>query len=171
MKIEYVKGDLFDMVEQGAVIPHVCNDANKWGRGFVVPLIQHYASARNQFDAWWRGQLDHMPPCTLGRTQVIEVDRDIFVANMVAQVFYCRQGLRSSRPLYYNALVTCMETVAKFLLDHDTWVTHILAPKFGSELAGGNWDFVEDLIYDIWIERGIPVKIVEYVPTRVDRLR
>jgi hypothetical protein len=170
MKIEYVKGDLFDMVEQGAVIPHVCNCDNKWGRGFVVPLIKHYHQSRHMFNEWWCGRLEGMPECILGRTQVVEVDRDIFVANMVAQVFYCREGMRSTRPLYYNALVTCMETVARFLLNHDTDATHILAPKFGSELAGGNWDFVEDLIYDIWIEKGIPVKVVVY-EDRTSRLR
>jgi len=114
----------------------------------------------------------------LGRTQIVEVEPQVYVANMVAQVFYCREGLRSSRPLYYNALVICMETVAKFCGTPNP-TTRILAPKFGSELAGGNWNFVEDLIYDIWIEKQIPVTVVEYVPEKpqqipydhLDRLR
>jgi hypothetical protein len=33
----------------------------------------------------------------------------------------------------------------------------IHAPKFGSGLAGGNWNFIENLIEDIWID--IPVYI------------
>jgi hypothetical protein len=166
MKIEYVQGDLFDMVEPGVVIPHVCNCDNKWGRGFVVPLIQHYLKARTAFDDWYNGkQKDWMPPCQLGRTQIVEVEPQIYVANMVAQVFYCWEGLRSSRPLYYNALVTCMESVARSIItrqDASPVNLRILAPKFGSELAGGNWDFIEDLIYDIWIEKQISVTIVEY---------
>lgn len=158
--IKYVQGDLFDMVEPGVLIPHVCNCDNKWGRGFVVPLMENYLSARTAFDGWYHGKFaDEMQPLQLGRTQVVTVDANIFVANMVAQVFYCREGMRSTRPLYYNALVTCMETVGRFVKQMDL---RILAPKFGSELAGGNWDFVEDLIYDIWIEKQIPVTVVEY---------
>ena len=108
MKIEYVQGDLFNMVEPKVLIPHVCNCDNKWGRGFVVPLIEHYLRARTAFDEWYKGKLEDMPPLQLGRTQVVEVEPDVYVGNMVAQVFYCREGLRSSRPLYYNALVTCI---------------------------------------------------------------
>lgn len=182
MKIEYKQGDLFDMVEPGVVIPHVCNCDNKWGRGFVVPLIKHYLHARTQFDKWYHGEIEGMPPLQLGRTQAVEVEPSVYVANMVAQVFYCRKGLRSSRPLYYNALVTCMETVAKFITTSGEWSPiplRILAPKFGSELAGGKWEFVEDLIYDIWIEKQISVTVVEYVPEKpqqipydhLDRLR
>jgi hypothetical protein len=33
----------------------------------------------------------------------------------------------------------------------------IHAPKFGSGLAGGNWNFIEELIKDIWLN--IPVMI------------
>jgi len=161
MNITYVQGDLFDMVEPGVIIPHVCNCDNKWGRGFVIPLIQHYASARQRFDDWYTGKMEDMPPLQLGRTQIVVADANVYVANMVAQVFYCRKGVRSTRPLYYNALVTCMETVALFAKQQDL---RILAPKFGSELAGGKWEFVEDLIYDIWIEKQIPVTVVEYSP-------
>ena len=157
--IKYVKGDLFDMVEPGVIIPHVCNNANKWGRGFVVPLMAKYHSCRTMFDCWYKGTLENMPQLQLGRTQILEVEPQVYVANMVAQVFYCREGLRSSRPLYYNALVTCMESVARFC---QTCETRILAPKFGSDLAGGNWNFIEDLIYDIWIEKGIDVTVVGY---------
>jgi len=160
-KINYVQGDLFNMVKPGVVIPHVCNCDNKWGRGFVVPLIENYLRARTEFDDWYRGEVVDMPPLQLGRTQAVEVEPNVYVANMVAQVFYCREGMRANRPLYYNALMTCMETVARLCTALEL---EILAPKFGSELAGGNWDFVEDLIYDIWIEKQIPVTVVEYKP-------
>ena len=158
--IKYVKGDLFDMVEPGVIIPHVCNNQNKWGRGFVVPLIKHYLSAREAFDEWYRGKMQDAPEFQLGQAQIVEVDDKVLVANMVAQVFYVRDGgLRQTRPLYYNHLMECMYQVGEVCL---AWNYRILAPKFGSELAGGNWEFVEALIYDIWIECGIDVTVVEY---------
>ena len=40
--IKYIQGDLFDYVTPKTIIPHICNSANKWGRGFVVPLMEHY---------------------------------------------------------------------------------------------------------------------------------
>ena len=159
MKIKYVKGDLFDMIVPNTVIPHVCNNANKWGRGFVVPLMNKYLYARTEFDEWAKGNR-RILPYGLGYTQVVEVEPYVWVANMIAQVFYVHDGsIRQHRPLYYNKLADCMEQVAKHCKVHSV---DILAPKFGSELAGGNWKFVEDLIYDIWIEVGIPVTVVEY---------
>jgi hypothetical protein len=39
--------------------------------------------------------------------------------------------------------------------------SEIHAPKFGAGLACGNWDFIEELINECWIGRGIPVTIYE----------
>jgi hypothetical protein len=163
--IKYVKGDLFKLIPDcPVVIPHVCNNQNKWGRGFVVPLIAHYQKARIDFDEWsrkkcWFDASQHqLIPYGLGYTQIVNVDKHVYVANMIAQVFYVKDGgIRQTRPLYYNKLCDCMEQVAKFCQDNQI---AILAPKFGSELAGGNWEFVEKLIEDIW--SGIDVTIVEY---------
>jgi hypothetical protein len=163
--IKYVKGDLFNYVETGVVIPHVCNNKNKWGRGFVVPLIRKYLKAREEFDKWAKCGAYFDPnqhqclPYDLGYTQIVHVEYHIYVANMIAQLFYVRDGsIRQKRPLYYNKLADCMEQVRDFCFENHLG---ILAPKFGSELAGGNWEFVEKLIEDIW--DGIDVTIVEYV--------
>lgn len=160
--INYVQGDLFEMVEPGVMIPHVCNNENKWGRGFVVPLIDNYLVARTAFDKWYRGEIPDVDPCVLGGTQIVVVDENVYVANMVAQVFYGTPGsLRMTRPLYYNKLVNCMESVAEACVQLNC---RILAPKFGSVLAGGNWDFVECLIQDTWGD--LDVTIVEYTPKK-----
>ena len=164
--IKYVKGDLFDMVTPKTIIPHVCNNENKWGRGFVVPLMEHYMEARLQFDAWangksYKGRMTSRP-YELGQTQFSLVESEVYVANMIGQVFYVTDGsIRQYRPLYYNKLADCMEQVA-LVAEHTDY--KILAPKFGSVLAGGNWDFVECLIQDTWGD--LDVTIVEYTPEK-----
>jgi hypothetical protein len=164
--ITYVQGDLFKLINNDypVLIPHVCNNQNKWGRGFVVGLINNYLHARTEFDQWAKDghyfdrHQHQVLPYGLGYTQIVEVDHNVYVANMIAQVFYVHDGsIRQTRPLYYNKLCDCMEQVADFCNDNHV---RILAPKFGSELAGGSWEFVEKLIEDIW--DGIDVTIVEY---------
>ena len=39
----------------------------------------------------------------------------------------------------------------------------IHTPKFGSELAGGCFDFILELIREIWLENGIDVVVYEFV--------
>jgi len=168
--IKYVKGNLFDMVTMRTIIPHVCNNENKWGRGFVVPLVEHYFSARQEFADWAnrgyyvQNKQDgsyYLVPYRIGYTQFVNVDTTVYVSNMIGQVLYVQYGsIRQYRPLYYNKLADCMEQVARFVWENRNLDLKILAPKFGSELAGGKWEFVECLIQDIW--DGIPVTIVEY---------
>lgn len=181
--IKYVQGDLFDMVEPRVIIPHVCNNENKWGCGFVVPLTDNYLLARTAFDDWatkgyWVDIGEHsysLVPYKLGHTQLVNVDNGVWVANMIAQVFYVTDGsIRQTRPLYYNKLADCMEQTAQWARGLGC---RILAPRFGSVLAGGNWEFVECLIQDIWGD--LDVTIVEYTPEKpqqipydhLDRLR
>jgi hypothetical protein len=60
------------------------------------------------------------------------------------------------RPLKYPALVAAMQNVARTASDltdlTDGTKVEIHAPKFGSGLAGGNWNFICDLITDIWLD-------------------
>ena len=81
------------------------------------------------------------------------------------------QTLGGVRPLYYNHLVACMEKVTECVLKgKEDWpdkTIRIIAPAFGSNLAGGEWEFIEQLIHDCWIERKIDVTIY-YLPGTLD---
>lgn len=140
--MKYIKGDLFNFITPNTVIPHVCNNAGAMSAGFVVPLCRRYPVVKIEYAS---------SKLYLGNTQFIDVEQYVCVANMIAQTLYDRP-----RPLRYDALVYCMEEVADFAMNG----YRILAPKFGSELAGGNWEFIECLIEDIW--EGLDVTIVEY---------
>jgi len=92
----------------------------------------------------------------LGETQFVNTDNRIFVANMIAQT------LGGVRPLFYNHLARCMDSVAKFVIDCNNVGEHksrIIAPLFGSALSGGDWNFVEKLIEDCWLRKDISVTI------------
>lgn len=91
----------------------------------------------------------------LGTTQFVEIPNTRFiVANMIAQT------LGGKRPLFYNHLVDCMENVADTVLCRsEIGLCEIVCPKFGSALAGGNWEFIKELIEDCWEKRGIKVTV------------
>lgn len=172
MKITYLLGDLFEYVPaklksdgKNVLIPHVVNDVGAFGAGFVLPLGKKYPAAKDAYLTWGdrakacegddpRG----VSPFSQGNTEALcvaektETSPAIFVAHM------CAQTLGGPRPLNYSHLVTCMQEVARSF-----GACEIHAPMFGSGLAGGDWNFIEDLIEDIWLAERIPVTI-HYLP-------
>jgi hypothetical protein len=153
--IKYIEGDMFGDLKnipenEMVFLPHVCNDQKAWGQGFVGPLGKNYPVAKNNYL--------NSKSIVLGHTQFIPVSNNIIVCNMVAQT------LGGVRPLYYNHLVVCMERVAETIHTFN-WdeKKRIIAPAFGSNLAGGDWNFITELINDCWIDRGIDVTIY-YLP-------
>jgi len=170
MKIEYVQGDLFDMIEPGVVIPHVCNNKGKWGSGFVLPLAKKYPITRQEYIKWYKAsytdELVPDPPpeviiegdsFDLGEIQLIKVEPYVYVCNMVAQT------LGGKRPLYYNYLCKCMDELASVMERcFSPSLANILCPQFGAGLAGGDWNIIEQLINDCWIRAELNVTVVEY---------
>lgn len=159
-KIKYFKGDLFALVDKvretkkcPIVITHIVNNIGAWGSGFVVPLGRKYPQAKERY----RASVDWAKTTgTLGTTTtvIVEESPNVVVHNMMAQ-----EGTGGVRPLRYNSLVRCLEDSASRILAVMPENTEIIAPAFGSGLAGGNWKFIEDLIVDCWIRKGINVTI------------
>lgn len=168
-KITYIEGDLFQAIdnsdEQGVIIiPHIVNSKGKWGAGFVLPLAKAYPVTRDYYLKWFKtrqtklnsdeivseyGMDDltfHTGTFDLGHVQIIFVKPNIAVANMVAQT------LGGNRPLSYKYLGRCMERVASYCKDFsfDGKTPRIVCPMFGSGLAMGNWNHIEQLIEDHW---------------------
>ena len=92
----------------------------------------------------------------LGHVQYVSVFKDtkyhheIIFANMIAQ-----NGIisnKNTRPLNYIALAYCLSNInayiKKYLSDDSSKKIEIHAPKFGSGLAGGNWNFIKNMIDD-----------------------
>lgn len=143
--------------EEVVVIPHVCNNLGGFNAGFVVALNnlspepqrvykQHLARFRDSHNA-------------LGETSIAQVDHKTFVANMIAQNGYISAS--NPKPLKYWALVKCMQDVLPLQTDLKS-PFDLHCPKFGSLRSGGNWKFIEELIQEIWVDRGVNVTVYEY---------
>lgn len=133
------------------IIPHVCNNINAFGAGFAKDINHFYPIVKDNYHLLGKKQ-------QLGHVQYITVHKDnsygheLIIANMIAQ-----NGLKSPknrRPLNYYALAYCMSNVSAFIKNRiatdNTAKYEIHCPKFGSGLAGGNWNFIVNLIEDIW---------------------
>lgn len=166
--IHYVSNiDIFESTKQiissGAngstiIVPHVCNNINAFGAGFAGAVASKYPEVKENYHLLGSNM-------KLGHTQFISVHKDktylheIILANMIAQNGTIHT--KNPRPINYAALMQCMFDVRNYayqlLRDKEKNRVEIHAPKFGSGLAGGNWDFIESLIQDIWTDMNITI--------------
>lgn len=172
-RINYIEGDLFAAIndhQNTTIIPHIVNSEGRWGAGFVLPLSKAYPKTREYYIKWFEARHSdvdlndednieafHTGTFALGHVQTVFVKPDIAVANMVSQT------LGGKRPLSYKYLGRCMERVASYckglVLTGKT--PRIVCPMFGSGLAMGNWNFIEQLMEDHWSFMSIDV---HYLP-------
>jgi hypothetical protein len=136
-------------------VPHVCNNIDTFGAGFAAQVSDRYPEVKANYHMLGKKFLRE----NLGHSQVIKVyeheqyRHKLYFVNMIAQ-----NGIKHAknpRPLNYAALVRSMSQLAYFINKNTEFTNkqeniEIHAPKFGSGLAGGNWNFIEDLIQDIW---------------------
>jgi|TARA_B100001094_G_scaffold331074_1_gene398243 hypothetical protein len=144
------------------IIPHVCNNIDLFDAGFAANLADRYPMTKENYHLLGRVFLK----TNLGYCQMLKVDENkknkssIYVANMIAQ-----NGIRNGkniRPLNYFALMKSMYSISLFIkkyteANNTTDKVEIHAPKFGSGLSGGNWNFIADLIEDIWKDYNVYV--------------
>jgi len=163
-KINKIHGDIFEHIfakKYPIILPHVCNSYGIFGAGFVVPLVKTFPLVMERYLEWFKGKTPYGKTCysslgfnfALGNVQFVQVQENpvICVANMIAQ------NLGGKRPLRYNMLAKCMDAVGEMAIK-STWENvEIHCPSFGSGLAGGNENFIEELIKDCWLDYNIPV--------------
>ena len=167
-KFIQVKGDLFNYIQDriksgnngaSVIVPHVCNNIDLFGAGFAAAVAKHYPIVKENYHLLGKNFLRS----NLGYVQYVKTLEDknyghkLIFANMIAQNGVLNK--QNPRPLNYFALCKSMVGISKFIqsnFDQDNPV-QIHAPKFGCGLAGGNWNFIESLIEDIWYN--IPVYV------------
>jgi hypothetical protein len=148
-------------------LPHVCNDIGGWGAGVVLAISRKWTNPERLYRHYMDNHRQGLE--RLGDTVFAKCSSHVVVCNMIAQHEY--QTDANPRPLKYTALVKCMIDVATEIIRHkgeylfstEPPKFRIHCPKFGSDLAGGNWEFILALIEDIWLEAGIDVVVYEYV--------
>jgi hypothetical protein len=118
------------------LLPHVANDINGWGRGYVLALRGKYPASEKQYHEWFRTGKPQ-----LGQTQFVQATSDVCVANMIAQRDVRWQG--KIPPIRYDALTSCLKTVYEKAAKENLTV-HM--PRIGCVLAGGEWPVIEKII-------------------------
>lgn len=151
---EYLKNEYY---AQHVVIPHVCNDIGAWGAGVSGAIGKRWPLAESKYKNKYTYRLG----------EIIRVDIDeigslnyYHIVNMIAQ--HKLPCVANSRPcIRYGALVECMNSVKEYIL-REIYYHSIHAPMFGAGLAGGNWDVIEQIIHEVWVDNGIDVTIYRY---------
>lgn len=135
-KITYVKGDATRPIGSGnKLICHISNDIGGWGAGFVIALSHRWSAPEERYRAMSKENMK------LGNVQFVKVEDDITVVNMIAQhLCWAENGIP---PIRYEAVRECLKKVNEYAT---TINATIHAPRFGSGLAGGDWDKIEEII-------------------------
>ena len=154
--IQYVTGDATSPKGNGAkIICHVCNDAGGWGKGFVVAISKRWKEPEAAYRQWFKTGMES--GFTLGEVQFVQVEPQLWVANMVAQRNYGGRG--SSPPIQYDAVAQCLRAVAGEAKAQNATV-HM--PRIGCGLAGGKWSEIEPLIEQHLLKDGIEVTVYDF---------
>lgn len=162
MKLQYQMGDATQpaaMPGETAIIVHVCNDGGGWGRGFVVALSARWPAPEQAYRSWHRDGAWEGVPFELGRAQMVEVEPDMFVANMIGQ-----HGTRPKQgvpPVRYEAIRSALAEVRAFAVQRGAGV-HM--PRIGCGLAGGDWATVSAIVEDELVNHGVRVVVYDLPP-------
>lgn len=137
--IRYGTGDATAPSADGPlVIVHVCNDIGGWGAGFVLALSRRWKAPEREYRQWAKADDETF---ALGEVQFVEVEPELWVANLVGQ-----RGIRRTKagpPVRYEAIRTGLARVAEFA-KHRGASIHM--PRIGAGLAGGDWSTIESIV-------------------------
>jgi O-acetyl-ADP-ribose deacetylase (regulator of RNase III) len=135
--IKYIKGNLFDT--DSTIIAHGVNCLGRFGSGVAGYIKNNYPIVREKYlekyekEGW-----------TLGDIQVVEAYGKKFI-NCATQ-HDCGNN-PDLRYVNYDAVKTCLKKVKKFAVNKT-----VAIPMIGAGLANGDWDIIEEIIDDIFIE-------------------
>ncbi len=121
------------------IIGHCVNDIKRWGRGFVVPLGTRYPESKSQY---------MQSTCGLGDCDIIEVYKDLHIANLYGQhTIWSQNGIP---PVRYDALQSAFMNLKQHILqiqrDTPGTVVNFQFPSIGAGLAGGDWKRISAMI-------------------------
>ncbi|GIE34947.1 Appr-1-p processing protein [Actinoplanes italicus] len=156
-ELRFVKGDATSPQAKGPkIIAHVSNDIGAWGKGFVVAISKRWPEPEREFRRWHRERAGN--DFGLGATQLVQVQPDVWVANMVGQ-----RGIHRARstgvPVRYEAIESCLHTVAGHALRLNASV-HM--PRIGCGLSGGKWERIEPMVVAALCDRDIPTTVYDF---------
>jgi hypothetical protein len=132
------------------IIAQVVNTNAALGKGFGRALTKNYPIVSTKLKEWRADRSRFV----LGNTNVIEIDRNLFVFQMLAQ-----KGLYATSddiPLKYNELRKCLIQLRNFAAELNA---SIHMPPIGSGQAKGDWNIIIGMIHDELVNYGLRVNI------------
>ena len=154
--IKYIKGDATAPQAKGTkIIAHICNNLGGWGKGFVLAISKRWPLPEKDYREWHRNRAKN--DFELGNIRLIQVEKYIYVANMVAQ-----QGMKTGSngvPIRYEAVKQCLEKLA---IEATQLEASVHMPRIGCGLAGGKWDRIAPLIEATLLENDIATTVYDF---------
>jgi O-acetyl-ADP-ribose deacetylase (regulator of RNase III) len=152
--INYIKGDATHPIADGnKIIVHICNDMGGWGKGFVLAVSRRWPQPEQAYRNWYKSGENFI----LGAIQMVQVETDIWIANMIGL-----HGISRSEdghpPIRYEATEDALSKVAQEAIIKNASV-HM--PRIGAGLAGGKWEIIEGLVIKQLCEKGITVTVYD----------
>jgi O-acetyl-ADP-ribose deacetylase (regulator of RNase III) len=151
--ITYRTGDATAPAGEGnKIIAHCCNDFGAWGKGFVMALSAKWSEPEDEYRGWHEAGVDF----ALGEIQLVQVEPQVWVANMIGQ-----HGIRRSKagpPIRYDAIRDCL---AKLAAEAKKLSASVHMPRIGCGLADGTWDRIEPLIEETLCACGVEVTVYD----------
>lgn len=155
-EITYLRGDSTKPAGDGnKIIAHVCNDVGGWGRGFVLALSTRWKGPENEYRKWAASG----EKFKLGEVRFVNVEKDIWVANMIGQhdVVADQNG---NPPVRYDAIRKALSKVSAFARQK---AASVHMPRIGCGLAGGRWEQIEPSIVETLTSAGIRTYVYDLV--------
>lgn len=117
----------------GVIIAHLCNNVGAWGRGFVLAVDKLSLVPKFLYKEYCKKNNNEVD---LGRLQMVEIEPQLWVANMIAQNGIDKSAFADGVLVNYPALRTCIREVFKraVMMGCDVHMPE----GIGAGLAGGD---------------------------------
>ena len=149
MALNFVIGDATNPIGPGTkIIAHICNNQGGWGRGFVLAISKKWKQPEIHYKNMFNKDL--------GSVGLVEVNEEIFVANMIAQAGY--MSITNKKPVQYDYLALCLNKVREFATALQASV-HM--PRIGCGLGGGEWVVVESIVKKTLSDNNVQVFVYD----------
>ncbi|WP_261510507.1 macro domain-containing protein [Chryseobacterium paludis] len=153
--INYLKGDATNPQTEGnKIIAHICNDMGGWGKGFVLAISKKRKAPEKEYRNWFKINSNF----DLGEIQLVNVEKEIWVANMIGQhkINTNSQGIP---PIRYKAVEECLEKLNDAALRLNA---SIHMPRIGCGLARGKWEEIEPIINRTLLKNNVKVCVYDF---------
>ena len=148
-------GNIVDQVKQGIIIQQV-NAQGVMGSGVAADIRRKWPQVYPEYaKVVGPNVVAGRQQNSFGRMIPVQVDTNLWVCNVVGQLFYGREPQKQPGGRYtsYDALANGLKKVrdfalANFVMSDDLWMTrpHIHYPLIGCGLGGGDWAIVKSII-------------------------